>query len=328
MRKLNPLVESSLFPGYYHCPAYETIVVSKEGRVIDQRNLHCAVPVLGEMWPYLLINIWGHGTVTLHRIVALTFLACDGDPAEYVVNHIDGDKLNCREDNLEWVTSSENAIHAYVTGLRPDNRPVLSKDLTTGEVGYYYSLQEAARQFGVNPSKVYRYLNSDSIVPWEKKYDLVYEDQPWKPLSVADVGKVVNGQPKDVVAIDPEGRMFIFGSASAAARHFAINPSLIYFYLANGGVAPNGLIVCWMEEFDGDTELAKRITYGRPKVERPTFRRKPVPVVVKDLSTGQETKWESVESFAYSVGANKNTVQKSMLVRDGRWQGYHIRYIK
>lgn len=328
MRKLNTPVESSLFPGYYHCPVHETIVVSREGRVIDQRNLHCPIPVLGSSWPYLLINIWGYGTVTLHRIVALTFHKCLGDPDDYVVNHIDGDKLNCHEENLEWVTASENAIHAYVTGLRPDNRPVLSRDLESGDVEYYYSLQEASRRFGVNPSKVHRYLNSDSIIPWEKKFDLVYEDQPWKPLTTADVGKVVHGQPKDVVAIDPDGKMFIFGSASACARHFGINPGTIYFYLSNNGVAPSGLTVCYMEEFDGDLNDAKRIHYGRPKVERPNFRRKPVPVVIKDLSSGLETEWESVQSFAYSVGTNKNTIQKSMLVKDGRWRGYHIRYIK
>lgn len=54
--------------------------------------------------------------VKIHRIVASVFLGNEENKPE--VNHIDGNPLNNRLDNLEWVTSSENKIHSWRTGLR------------------------------------------------------------------------------------------------------------------------------------------------------------------------------------------------------------------
>lgn len=52
----------------------------------------------------------------LHRILAQTFLPNPENKPE--VNHKDGNKLNYNLDNLEWVTKSENKLHAIKTGLR------------------------------------------------------------------------------------------------------------------------------------------------------------------------------------------------------------------
>lgn len=46
----------------------------------------------------------------VHRLVAKSFVP---NPNMYTeVNHIDGNKLNNDASNLEWVTSSQNKIHA------------------------------------------------------------------------------------------------------------------------------------------------------------------------------------------------------------------------
>ena len=55
-------------------------------------------------------------TVKIHRLVAEVFIGeC---PKGYVVNHKDGNKQNNNINNLEYVTSSENNIHALKNGLR------------------------------------------------------------------------------------------------------------------------------------------------------------------------------------------------------------------
>lgn len=55
--------------------------------------------------------------VTIHRLVAEAFV--ENSELKCCVNHIDGNKLNNNAENLEWVTHSENHIHAADIGLKP-----------------------------------------------------------------------------------------------------------------------------------------------------------------------------------------------------------------
>lgn len=116
---------------------------------------------------YLTVAICWLGmrvTMTVHRVVAETFLA-NPEEKEHV-NHIDGNPLNNKLDNLEWATPSENQKHAYLTGLQKNGeghgRALLTED-QVHEVRKYMTSggtqRGCAEKFGVSRGCIQRILD-------------------------------------------------------------------------------------------------------------------------------------------------------------------------
>ena len=71
------------------------------------------------------VTLWKNGgkkEFLVARLVATTFL---GDPPEgYTVNHMDGNRMNNRVDNLEWLSIGDNIRHAFENDLIHTQKPV------------------------------------------------------------------------------------------------------------------------------------------------------------------------------------------------------------
>lgn len=89
--------------------------VSSDGRVWSGKRDKLLTPVK-ESFGYLVTKLGGDSKLLkIHRLVAEAFIPNpDGKPC---VNHINGVKSDNNMENLEWVTYSENTIHAFNTGL-------------------------------------------------------------------------------------------------------------------------------------------------------------------------------------------------------------------
>lgn len=104
--------------------------VTSQGDVVNAKG-DTLKPTINKKIGYKTVSLWKNNkgsSKTIHRLVALAYLPNPNNLPE--VNHIDGNKLNNHVDNLEWVTRSENMIHAYSIGLVEQTKTKLLDDST------------------------------------------------------------------------------------------------------------------------------------------------------------------------------------------------------
>jgi hypothetical protein len=120
---------------------------------------------------YFTVRLWDGTnikTVFVHRIVAATYVPNPrGKP---MANHKNGNKLDNRSINFEWVSHAENIQHAYDTGLiskiRQSKKVV---DLCTGR--RFISAKEAATITGIPYPTIKNYLNGRRPNPTCLQYE-------------------------------------------------------------------------------------------------------------------------------------------------------------
>jgi hypothetical protein len=139
--------------------------------------------------PYMVVNLKSrdeHGNKIqlnrlVHRLIAQAFIP--NPLSKKQVNHKNGNKVDNRIENLEWVTQEENMQHAYDTGLktyRPlhykgktgfqHNRSKAVRCVQTGQV--FGSMSEAGRGLGIDISSVSWSLRHDRPIKG-MKFELI-----------------------------------------------------------------------------------------------------------------------------------------------------------
>lgn len=102
--------------------------------------------------------------MTVHRAVALAFIPNPNNKPQ--VNHKDGKRTNNHVENLEWVTPSENAIHAIrvlgkvssFTHRAGRARKITKEDRESIRLNIYgLSMKELADKYSVSQSTIWMY---------------------------------------------------------------------------------------------------------------------------------------------------------------------------
>jgi hypothetical protein len=135
--------------------------INKRGIVLSLQKNHTykEIQVRKDRAGYLTVRLFYNGqthTRFLHRLIAAAFVP-NPDNLQFV-NHINGNKLDNRPENLEWVTHGENVKHAYDMGLISNTNKTRGViDMCSGQA--FSSAREAADHYKMPYSTCKNYLN-------------------------------------------------------------------------------------------------------------------------------------------------------------------------
>lgn len=238
-------------PGFRIIPNFPRYAVSKDGTVIDRVTNEVLIKSkIIKLDYYPTVNVinerTGHNrSVGIHRLVAMAWCPNDDYHNKVIVNHKDGNKGNYLSSNLEWATYSDNAIHAFQTGLRKDCVSCRIRNRETGEVKEFYSLEEMGRFLGLTRGREPRYFENGPAHRlinklWEVRVD--GDDRPW----YYEVGEKPVPKSRYITTVTyPDGRKEVYwdnrdiikkfkcwniscGIDSVIAKARELNPDLVF----------------------------------------------------------------------------------------------------
>lgn len=267
-----------------------------------------------------------------HRLMALAFVSkppnlIDIPYSRLMVNHLDGNKSNWQYTNLEWVSASRNAVHAFESNLRSDSSPLLVKDIRTEKVQRFFSIRDCARFFKRSAAAILAHLKATSEKPrlYQNFYVIIRDGGTWPDPDSLGFGNYTDiNLPKPLIGKKDNESPVFFESISALVKTYGRQYKEVSRILSLAGVYEiNG----WEFRFIDDPILFEqmRVSLGKKKIDRLN---KPVPIRVTDILTGETTNWISTEAFADELKVLKKTIQKSMNRTGGFYKGWKIDYLE
>lgn len=245
----NGFIEVPDYPSFYYVPFYTMYGINKEGILINATS--------GKLlsWYVVKPNVARNSTggykacravvatgitkvLFRHRALALVFKKYDANIDTLIINHRDGDPSNDDIDNLEWTTYSQNNLHAYKKGLRPNSAfPILVKHVNSDLITEYVNIQEAARDLGMTGSNVgYRLNNCYGKLFDDGLLFLKVGDKRGFPTTDMLI-RNKDRRPRDVLCTDTStGETYIFDDRASCSVFLKVSTATVAKYIDNGSL--------------------------------------------------------------------------------------------
>lgn len=224
------LKECPFKPGFYYIPRVKNaIVINREGEIFNlETNKHHPTSVTYKGYINTCVHTKSSGKkytwVPVHRLVAETFIKpaekyADHKANDLQVNHIDGNKSNNKESNLEWVDGFENMNHGRDTGLFSNQLSVITKNVLTGDILRFRSVSRCAEYFDISMCSLFNHLKSPSsgLVPIKGFFFKYNNSEPWPSFSAEYMLDEALNYSGDYVAINKdENKTIVYSSLISA----------------------------------------------------------------------------------------------------------------
>lgn len=300
-------------------PGFPNYSITLDGGLFDHRRnkwmkWHITKPSKkGSIGGYRMVKIidaMGKKTnIGRHRLLALTYIPEDRDVSELVINHKNGVPGDDRIINLEWVTRQQNNQHAYDSGLKSDSKPILVKNMLTGEVTRYPTIELCARTMGYNSGTfIYWRLNRTvSLKRYPDEIQFKYDDgTPWPEVDWFALRVERAGPAQSYMAFNVHTReMYVFRGLSAGEAIIGVDKGTIAAHVNHGRLLPlNGFIV----RYHTETAVFPRLCERTLLICKDHPMKQPNGIIVVDTRDSSEQFFTSSEAAAEALGLGITTV--------------------
>lgn len=231
--------------GFRIIPSFTRYMINRKGEIYNRVQARYQSPFLSKVGYWMVgltPDVGSRRCFYIHRLLGFTFLDYPVNVDRLDINHIDGVKVNNAIENLEWVTRTENNIHACKNDLKADNKPILVKDVTTGIVTEYYSHSECGRQLGMLPKTIDWRVKSDGQKVFSDGLMFKHKtsQSAWSVITTPDL----NGVPKSTIVYYKDKQLSVtYGSVTLAAKALGIQSGTLSYRLRNGMYENDQMVV-------------------------------------------------------------------------------------
>ena len=247
-----------------------------------------------------VFDLWSNSTRSIlrHRLVAMAWKPNDDYIAKPIVDHNDGDKSNCKANNLEWVSFIENSRRMAEQGLRKDAIDLSVMDYKTGKVVIFGSMTQACEYMGRSRiNRVEDFCSKPKLINGRYEIKLLSDTSGWNFIN-DHTGKY---------------RVTIGGDKKSYHRLKDLIADLELSTYENGGQGP--IIRELMSKYPEAV-----VDFKSPcKPQRTTYQ-------VKCTDSGKVTCLDSRRSIESFTGLPKSTIAKAIaMYPEHSYGGYLIR---